>query len=144
MFFLRDYALPVTLTFGVRMNNALRAAMITWFQQLPAIVVTLLPRDQLSRLFIHICGQVASSSACVRLVAAVMTNQRLRLFVSQSHAATRPGIGRPPAIGLHGGALSEEGRTALDVCRVVGSTLPPVYHPDRVVVIDKFPITRHG
>ena len=37
MFFLCDYALPVTLTFDVRMNNALRAAMITWFQQLPAI-----------------------------------------------------------------------------------------------------------
>ena len=26
VFFLRDYALPVTLTFDVRMNNALRAA----------------------------------------------------------------------------------------------------------------------
>ena len=47
MLFLRDYALPVTLTFDVRMNNALRAAMITWFQQLPAIVVTLFPRDPL-------------------------------------------------------------------------------------------------
>ena len=35
----------------VRMNNALRAAMITWFQQLPAIVVTLLPRDPLSRFY---------------------------------------------------------------------------------------------
>ena len=45
----------MTLTFDVRMNNALRAAMITWFQQLPAIVVTLLPRDPLSR-FIHISG----------------------------------------------------------------------------------------
>ena len=36
MFFLRDYALPVTLTFDVRMNNALRAAVITWSKQLPA------------------------------------------------------------------------------------------------------------
>ena len=55
MFFLRDYALPVTLTFDVRMNNALRAAMITWFQQLPAIVVTLFPRDPLSRFYIYLC-----------------------------------------------------------------------------------------
>ena len=54
MFFLRDYALPVTLTFDVRMNNALRAAMITWFQQLPAIVVTLLSRDPLSRFYTYL------------------------------------------------------------------------------------------
>ena len=36
------------------MNNALRTALITWFQQLPAIVVTLLPRDPLSRLYIYL------------------------------------------------------------------------------------------
>ena len=54
MFFLRDYALPVTLTFDVRMNNALRAAMITWFQQPPAIVITLLPRDPLSRFYMYL------------------------------------------------------------------------------------------
>ena len=56
--FLRDYALPVTLTFDVRMNNGLRAAMITWFQQLPAIVVTLFPRDPLItiQVYIYISG----------------------------------------------------------------------------------------
>ena len=55
MFFLRDYALPVTLAFDVRMNNALRAAMTTWFQQLLAIMVRRFPRDPLSR-FIYISG----------------------------------------------------------------------------------------
>ena len=38
-------------TSDVRMNNALRAATITWFQQLPAIAVTLFPRDPLSRFY---------------------------------------------------------------------------------------------
>ena len=63
--FLRDYALPVTLTFDVRMNNALRAAMITWFQQLPAIMVTLFPHDQLSRLFIHTVFDLISEHALI-------------------------------------------------------------------------------
>ena len=36
-----------------------RAAMITWFQQLPAIVVTLLPRDPLSRFYKYLwCGGI--------------------------------------------------------------------------------------
>ena len=60
MFFLRDYALPVTLPFDVRTNNALRAAMVTWFQQLPVIMVRLFPRDPLSR-FIDISGWRAES-----------------------------------------------------------------------------------
>ena len=43
------------LKFDVRTNNALRVAMTTWFQQLPAIVVTLFWRDPQSSITIHIC-----------------------------------------------------------------------------------------
>ena len=35
--FLRNYALPVTLTFDVRLNNALRAAVITANSEFPRI-----------------------------------------------------------------------------------------------------------
>ena len=87
MFFNCDNAFSVTLTFDVRMNNALRAAMITWFQHMPAIVVRLYPRDPPWR-FLHI-------SACntARLAAIIMSTSigtRSAFFFNESRRTKVP------------------------------------------------------